>query len=142
MKIVVYGPHRRVGALRGDLVVDLSLSYAKLLKEQQNEAQATLLASALVPSDLAMFIGEVFGCKDLFRKTVFNQKAAACDSRFRNCCRCHKNLHRSVQILENACGAHAAADAHRDDSVPAIAALQFSNDACRQLCTGAAEGMS
>ncbi len=56
MKIVVYGPHRRVGALRGDLVVDLSLSYAKLLKEQQNEAQATLLASALVPSDLAMFI--------------------------------------------------------------------------------------
>ena len=37
-------------------IVDLSLAYAKLLKERQGERQPTLLASALVPSDLAMFI--------------------------------------------------------------------------------------
>lgn len=56
MKIVVFGPHRRVGALRGDEVVDLSLAYAKFLKERQDLRQPTLLAAALVPSDLAMFI--------------------------------------------------------------------------------------
>ena len=56
MKIVVFGPHKRVGALRGELVVDLSLAFAKLLKERQNERHPTLLASALVPSDLARFI--------------------------------------------------------------------------------------
>jgi hypothetical protein len=29
MKIVVFGPEQRVGVLRGELVVDLSLAYAK-----------------------------------------------------------------------------------------------------------------
>ncbi len=56
MKIVVFGPQRRVGALRGDLIVDLSLAYAKFLKERENERHPTPLASALVPTDLAMFI--------------------------------------------------------------------------------------
>ena len=56
MKIVVFGPDKRVGALRGEEIVDLSLAYAKFLKERQGERQPTLLASALVPSDLAMFI--------------------------------------------------------------------------------------
>jgi acylpyruvate hydrolase len=56
VKIVVFGPDHRVGALRGELVADLSLAYAKFLKERQNERQATRLAAALVPSDLAMFI--------------------------------------------------------------------------------------
>jgi 2-keto-4-pentenoate hydratase/2-oxohepta-3-ene-1,7-dioic acid hydratase in catechol pathway len=56
MKIVVFGPDRRVGALRGELVVDLPLACAKLLKERQGERHPTLLASALVPSDLALFI--------------------------------------------------------------------------------------
>src|SRR3954464_9829466 len=56
MKIVVFGPGRRVGALRGEQVIDLSLAYAKLLKERQNARHPTQLASALVPSDLAMFI--------------------------------------------------------------------------------------
>ena len=37
MKIVVFGPERRVGALRGDLIVDLSRAYAKLLKERRDE---------------------------------------------------------------------------------------------------------
>jgi acylpyruvate hydrolase len=56
VKIVVFGPDHRVGALRGELIVDLSLACAKLLKERQGERQPTLLASALVPSDLALFI--------------------------------------------------------------------------------------
>ena len=56
MKIVVFGPDHRVGALRGELVADLSLAYAKFLKERQNERHAMRLAAALVPSDLAMFI--------------------------------------------------------------------------------------
>ena len=56
MKIVVFGTDKRVGALRGEEIVDLSLAYAKLLKERQGERQPTLLASALVPNDLAMFI--------------------------------------------------------------------------------------
>ena len=56
MKIVVFGPERRVGALRGELIVDLSLAYAKFLRERQNERQAVLLAAALVPGDLAAFI--------------------------------------------------------------------------------------
>ena len=56
MKIVVFGPERRVGALRSDQVVDLSLGYAKYLKERQNDRQPTRLAAAMVPSDLARFI--------------------------------------------------------------------------------------
>ena len=56
MKVVVFGPERRVGALRGDLIVDLSLAYAKFLKERENERHPTPLAAALVPSDLALFI--------------------------------------------------------------------------------------
>ena len=56
MKIVVFGPHKRVGALRGEQVIDLSLAYAKFLKERQGERHPTILAASLVPHDLAMFI--------------------------------------------------------------------------------------
>ena len=70
MKIVVFGPHKRVGALRGELVVDLSLAFAKFLKERQNERHPTLLASALVPSDLARFI-------DGGSRTLENAQAAS-----------------------------------------------------------------
>jgi acylpyruvate hydrolase len=56
MKIVVFGPERRVGALRGDQVVDLSLAYAKYLKERQDERHPAPLAAVMVPSDLARFI--------------------------------------------------------------------------------------
>ena len=56
MKIVVFGPERRVGVLRGNQVVDLSLAYAKYLKERQSERQPTRLAAVMVPSDLARFI--------------------------------------------------------------------------------------
>ncbi len=45
MKVVVFGPERRVGALRGDLIVDLSLAYAKFLKERENERHPIPLAA-------------------------------------------------------------------------------------------------
>ena len=38
MKVVVYGPRQRVGALVGDEVVDLNRAYAKYLAEKQGEA--------------------------------------------------------------------------------------------------------
>jgi hypothetical protein len=56
MKIVVFGPERRVGALRGDQVVDLSLAHTKYLKERQNDRQPIQLAAVMVASDLARFI--------------------------------------------------------------------------------------
>ena len=56
MKIVVFGPYKRVGALEGDQVVDLSGAFAKYLKERDNEAHASEVAAALVPRDLTGFI--------------------------------------------------------------------------------------
>ncbi len=56
MKVVVFGPERRTGILRGDTVVDISLAGAKYLKERQNELHPRELAHALVPPDLARFI--------------------------------------------------------------------------------------
>ena len=57
MKIVVFGPDRRVGAIHdGGLIVDLSLAYAKLLHERDGERHASDLAAALVPADLGRFI--------------------------------------------------------------------------------------
>ena len=53
MKIVVFGPQRRVGALRGDYVVDLWGAFAKCAWEQQNDPTPMALAEALVPADLA-----------------------------------------------------------------------------------------
>jgi len=53
MKVVVYGPEQRVGALVGDRVVDLNRAYAKYLKEKQGESRPTAMAAAVVPADLA-----------------------------------------------------------------------------------------
>ncbi len=56
MKIVVYGPDQRTGALREGNVVDLSGAFAKYLHEAKGEARAAELAAALVPSDLQRLI--------------------------------------------------------------------------------------
>lgn len=57
MKIVVFGPDRRVGAVHaGRLIVDLSLAHAKLLRERDGERHALELAAAWVPVDLSRFI--------------------------------------------------------------------------------------
>jgi hypothetical protein len=40
MKLVVYGPDRRLGALHGEQVVDLNGAHAKYLKETQQRGSA------------------------------------------------------------------------------------------------------
>src|SRR5207244_7932065 len=49
MRIVVYGPEQRVGALVGDTIVDLNRAFAR--------AQSPEAAEARVPSRLEAFIG-------------------------------------------------------------------------------------
>ena len=56
MKIVVFGPARRTGALVDGNVVDLSHAAAKYLREKTAEPSPTEMAEALVPSDLARLI--------------------------------------------------------------------------------------
>jgi 2-keto-4-pentenoate hydratase/2-oxohepta-3-ene-1,7-dioic acid hydratase in catechol pathway len=56
VKLVVYGPQRRVGALVGDRVVDINRAYAKYLAEKQGEARAAALADATVSANLADLI--------------------------------------------------------------------------------------
>jgi 2-keto-4-pentenoate hydratase/2-oxohepta-3-ene-1,7-dioic acid hydratase in catechol pathway len=56
MKVVVFGPRRRTGALRDGMVVDLSGAFAKYAREKTGEPHPEELAEALVPSDLARFI--------------------------------------------------------------------------------------
>ena len=56
MKIVVFGPLKRTGALHDGSVVDLSYAYAKYLKERTNEPSAVEMADVVVPSDLARLI--------------------------------------------------------------------------------------
>lgn len=56
MKIVVFGPHRRTGAMRDGMIVDLSAAFAKYAGEKLGEPRPVALADALVPADLARFI--------------------------------------------------------------------------------------
>ena len=56
MKLVVYGPAKRIGVVRGDDAVDASLAFAKFLHERKNEPNALAFAEALVPPDLEHFI--------------------------------------------------------------------------------------
>ena len=48
MKLVVYGPDKRVGALKDSSVIDLSSAFAKYLHEAKGEARAAEIAAALV----------------------------------------------------------------------------------------------
>ncbi|MGH7091782.1 MAG: fumarylacetoacetate hydrolase family protein [Stellaceae bacterium] len=56
MKLVVFGPDRRLGALRGDAVIDLSLASAKFLRERRGERYPHGEAERRVPPDLRRFI--------------------------------------------------------------------------------------
>jgi 2-keto-4-pentenoate hydratase/2-oxohepta-3-ene-1,7-dioic acid hydratase in catechol pathway len=55
MKIVVFGPDRRVGAQMDEEIVDLSAAYGRLRRDRGQGATAGEIA-ALVPSDLRGFI--------------------------------------------------------------------------------------
>jgi len=56
MKIVVFGPHKRTGALHDGNIVDLSYAYAKYLAERTNEPCPLEMAEVVVLADLARFI--------------------------------------------------------------------------------------
>ena len=56
MKIVIFGPHKRTGALVDGNVVDLSYACAKYLHEKVGEPAPSEMAEALVPSDLGRLI--------------------------------------------------------------------------------------
>jgi len=56
VKLVVFGPDRKLGALQDDQVVDLNFAYAKYLGETQNEPLPYEMAAAIVPSELGAFI--------------------------------------------------------------------------------------
>jgi len=56
MKVVVFSPRKRTGALHNGNVVDLSYAYAKYLRERTNELSPLEMADVVVPSDLARLI--------------------------------------------------------------------------------------
>jgi 2-keto-4-pentenoate hydratase/2-oxohepta-3-ene-1,7-dioic acid hydratase in catechol pathway len=56
MKLVVFGPRKRTGALLEGSVVDLSHAYAKYLRERTSEPSPLEMADVVVPSDLARLI--------------------------------------------------------------------------------------
>lgn len=71
MKIVLFGPDQRVGAIHdGRLVVDLSLAHAKLLHERDGEPHAPEKAAVQVPSDLAGFIEKGDAAIDAARQSI------------------------------------------------------------------------
>jgi 2-keto-4-pentenoate hydratase/2-oxohepta-3-ene-1,7-dioic acid hydratase in catechol pathway len=58
MKVVVFGPARRVGVIHGDVVVDINAAYAKYLAETTNVARPIAEAAVAVPAQLNAFIEE------------------------------------------------------------------------------------
>ena len=56
MKIVLFGPNKRTGALCNGSVVDLSYAYAKYLQERADESNPLEMAEAVVPSILSRLI--------------------------------------------------------------------------------------
>jgi 2-keto-4-pentenoate hydratase/2-oxohepta-3-ene-1,7-dioic acid hydratase in catechol pathway len=56
MKIVVFGPDKRTGALHDGNVVDLAYAAAKYLVEREDEPNPLGMAEAVVPSDLGRLI--------------------------------------------------------------------------------------
>ena len=76
MKIVVFGPERRTGALHDGHVVDLCGAFGKYACERLDEPRPVSLAETLVPSDLARFIEGGSRALDNARKAIdylFNQ---------------------------------------------------------------------
>jgi len=70
MKIVMFGPDKRVGILRDGAVVDASYACAKYLREKEGERHPRTAAEATVPSDLARFIDGGARCLDNAAKAL------------------------------------------------------------------------
>ena len=56
MKVVIFGPEHRVGALEGERVIDLNRAFAGYLREQRGDANAQAHADERIPQRLENFI--------------------------------------------------------------------------------------
>ncbi|HEY2919010.1 MAG TPA: FAA hydrolase family protein, partial [Candidatus Binatia bacterium] len=56
MKIAVFGPEQRVGALEGERVIDLNGAFASYLREQRGDTDWRAHADTRIPSRLEAFI--------------------------------------------------------------------------------------
>ena len=56
MKLVVYGPHRRLGVVHDDRVIDVSGAFAKYAYEVMDDGLPYEVAAASVPDELGKFI--------------------------------------------------------------------------------------
>lgn len=79
MKLVVFGPEKRVGILRDGSVIDASCAVAKYLRERKSEPNPVAMAQALAPSDLALFIEGGARSLDHAREAVDYLSGAAGD---------------------------------------------------------------
>ena len=61
MKIVVFGPLGRAGALRDGSIVDLSYAYAKYLRERTNEPSSLEMGLAIQRVALNVVEGSMIG---------------------------------------------------------------------------------
>jgi 2-keto-4-pentenoate hydratase/2-oxohepta-3-ene-1,7-dioic acid hydratase in catechol pathway len=84
MRIVVFGPEKRVGALVGERIIDLNRGMARYLRER-GEANADQQASVRLPSRLLSLIETgLAGLQDARRVTDHFAKAAPDDDRGEN----------------------------------------------------------
>ena len=56
MKIVLFGPERRIGAWQNDKVIDLNRALANYLRDQRGETNAQARADEKIPPRLEPFI--------------------------------------------------------------------------------------
>lgn len=70
MKIVVFGPAERVGAIEGGSIVDLNYAFAKHAHEVKDEPFPYAAADLMVPSNLATFIESGPRALDSARKAI------------------------------------------------------------------------
>lgn len=57
MKIVVFGPERRIGALNGERVIDLNRAFANYLRQHRGDSNAQAHADERIPVRLEQFVG-------------------------------------------------------------------------------------
>jgi 2-keto-4-pentenoate hydratase/2-oxohepta-3-ene-1,7-dioic acid hydratase in catechol pathway len=57
MRIVVFGPERRIGALIGERVIDLNRAFANYLRQHRGDSNAQARADERIPVRLEQFIG-------------------------------------------------------------------------------------
>ena len=60
MKIVLFGPERRIGAWQNDKVIDLNHALANYLRDQRGETNAQAHADEKIPPRLERFIGVIY----------------------------------------------------------------------------------